>query len=233
MKRTLLGLLLLALPFMSIAQEARAPENVITVTGTAQVFASPDEATVRLGVLQQATTAQEAQSKANAVIQKLLTSLQGLGITKENIQTSRMSLQPVYSQPRPGENPRVSAYQAMNVLTVRLTDFDLVGKVIDAGTAAGVNNVEGIDFRLRNSRGPRAAAYREAVADARAKADAIAQALGVKITGVYDVQADTGGFQPYMKTMDARMEMAAAGTPVEPGQMEVSVNVTIRYRIGS
>src|SRR5258707_1096929 len=97
--KTLLSILLVVLPLMSVAQEARDPANVLTVTGTAEVFASPDEAMVRLGVLQQATTAQEAQSQANAVIQKLLASLKSLGIAKENIQTSRMSLNPMYSQP--------------------------------------------------------------------------------------------------------------------------------------
>src|SRR4051794_6440281 len=96
MKTTILSILLLALPLMIHAQEARDPENVITVTGTSQVFASPDEAIVRLGVLQQATTAMEAQRLANAVIQKLVDSLTKLGIAKENIQTSRMSLMPIY-----------------------------------------------------------------------------------------------------------------------------------------
>jgi uncharacterized protein YggE len=143
-----------------------------------------------------------------------------------------MSLSPMYNQPKPGEMPKISGYQAQDVLSVRLTDFDLVGKVIDAGTAVGINTVEGIDFQLRNARGPRAQAYKDAVADARSKADAIAEALGMKIVGVYDVHAESGGYVPPPRMlMGARMDMAAS-TPVEPGQMEVSVNVTIRYKIG-
>lgn len=230
--KTLLAFLLVALPFFAFCQQANDPANVITVTGTAEVFATPDEATVRLGIQQQAGTAQEAQNEANAVIQKLLTSLKSLGIQKENIQTSRMALNPVYSNPRAGETMRITGYQAQDVLAVRLTNFDLVGKVIDSGVTAGVNNVEGIDFRLRNSRGPRAAAYKDAVADARSKADAIAEAMGVKISGVYDVRADTG-FTPAPRMMGGfeRADMMAAAAPVEPGQMEVSVTVTIRYRI--
>jgi uncharacterized protein YggE len=215
-----------------MAQQAQEPQNVITVTGTAQVFASPDEAMVRLGVQEQAATAQEAQNKANAVITKFIAALTKLGIDKKDIQTSQMSLQPMYSNPKPGEAPRISGYMATDTLSVRLTDFGLVGKVIDAGTSAGVNHVENINFRLRNARGPRAEAYKDAVADARSKADAIAEALGLHITGVYDVRADAGYPMPQsyggmMRTMDM-----AASTPVEPGQMEVSVSVTIRYRLG-
>jgi uncharacterized protein YggE len=233
MKTTLLVLLLLATPFLALAQEARDPQNVLTVTGTAQVFASPDEAIVRLGVQEQATTAQEAQGKANEVIQKMLAALAKLSIAKTNIQTSRMSLNPIYSQPRPGEPQKISGYQASDVLSIRLSDFALVGKVIDAGTSAGVNTIEGIDFQLRNARGPRAQAYKEAVADARSKADAVAEALGTKIVGVYDVRADNTGYVPPPRMMGgvARMDLAMS-TPVEPGQMEVSVTVTIRYRLG-
>ena len=117
------------------------------------------------------------------------------------------------------------------MLSIRVTEFRLIGKVIDAGTAAGVNTLDGIDFQLRNGRGPRAQAYKDAVADARSKADAIVEALGVKIAGVYDVRADSSGFAPQPRAMSA-MRMDLASTPVEPGQMEVSVTVTIRYRIG-
>lgn len=233
MKTILSLLVLLALPLITVAQEARELQNLMTVTGTAQVFASPDEAVVRLGVLQQAPSAQAAQNQANEVINKMLAALKTLGVAKQNIQTSRMSLNPMYSQPRQGEAPRITAYQAQDVLSIRLTDFSLVGKVIDAGTTAGVNNVEGIDFQLRNSRGPRAQAYKDAVADARSKADAIAEALGMKITGVYDVTADSSGYTPPPRAFGGMMKMdAAMSTPVEPGQMEVSVTVTIRYRIG-
>lgn len=230
--KVLFSILIVAISLMSFAQEARDPQNVLTVTGTAEVFATPDEAIVRLGVLQQAPTAQEAQVKANDVIQKLLSAAQSLKIAKENIQTSRMSLSPIYSNPGPNQPPRISGYQAQDQLSVRLKDFTLVGKVIDAGTAAGCNTVDGIDFQLRNSRGPRSNAYREAVADARSKADAIAEALGVKIMGVYDARTDSPGYVPPPRGLGVmRMEMAAA-TPVEPGQLEVSVTVTIRYRIG-
>ncbi|MFI5386798.1 MAG: SIMPL domain-containing protein [Fimbriimonadales bacterium] len=232
MMKQLASILLLVLPLMVYAQEARDPQNVITVTGSAQVFASPDEAMVRLGVLQQASNAQEAQAHANDIIQKFLSMVTALKVKKENVQTSRMSLNPVFSQ-RPNEPARITGYQAQDVLTIRLTDFNLIGKVIDAGTSAGVNTVEGIDFQLRNAKGPRARAYKDAVADARSKADAIVEALGLKITGIYDVRADSTGYTPPPRAlgMMRSMDMAAA-TPVEPGQMEVSVSVTVRYRIG-
>ncbi len=232
MRLRLLCLVAFALPLLASAQMAMDPEKVITVTGSAQVFASPDEAVVRLGVLQQGATAGEAQTKASAITQRFLNAIIALKIAKENVQTSRISLYPMYSNPKPGETQKISGYQASNVLSVRLNDFSLVGKVIDAGVAAGVNNVEGIDFNLRNGRGARAQAFKDAVADARSKADAIAEALGVRIMGVYDVRTDSAGYTPPPRSFGGAKMMDAMATPVEPGQMEVGVSVTIRYRIG-
>jgi uncharacterized protein YggE len=230
MKTILVSVLLALLCTVSVAQEAREPEGVITVSGTSQVFAAPDEAVVRLGVMQQAPTAHEAQDLANSVIQKLIAAVTKLGIAEKNIQTARMSLNPIYNQPRPGEAMKITGYQAQDVLSVRLSDFPLIGKVIDAGIAAGVNTLEGIDFGLRNSRAARASAYKDAVADARSKADAIADALGLKIASVYDVRTE-GGYVPQPRMMGAMKMDMAAETPVQPGELELSVTVTIRYRL--
>lgn len=232
MRAKLLAALLLLLPLVAFAQEMKSPEKIITVTGSAQVFASPDEGVVSLGVMKTAKTAAEAQKQANEVANKLIAALAKLGIEKSDIQTSQINLYPQYSNPKPGENPVVSGYQASNILSVRLKDLSKVGPVVDAGVDAGVNNVQGIQFNLRNGRGPRADALKEAVADARSKADAIAEALGVKITGVFDAQSDAAynpGPQPYMARAAGMMKDMS--TPVEPGQIEVNVTVTIRYKI--
>ncbi len=230
-KRLLLGLLLL-LPLVALAQEVKAPEQIITVTGSSQVFASPDEAIVQLGVQQQDTNASEAQDAANKVANRLIAALEKMGIAKKDVQTSQLSLYPQYNNPKPGEQSKITSYVASNILSVRLKDLSKVGAVIDAGVTAGVNNVQGIDFNLRDGRGPRAQALKDAVADARSKADAIAEALGVKITGVYDVSTD-GGYNPPPRPFMARGAGLAMkdATPVESGQIEVNVNVTIRYKI--
>lgn len=231
MRAKLLAALLLLLPLVAFAQEMKQPDKIITVTGQAQVFASPDEAIVRLGVQKTAKTAGDAQKQANEVANKLIAALAKLGIDKADIQTSQVNLYPQYTQPKPNESPALSGYQASNILSVRLKDLGKVGPVIDAGVDAGVNNVQGVEFNLRNGRGPRADALKDAVADARSKADAIAEALGVKIVGVFDAATDANysPVQPYMAR--GAMMKADMGTPVEPGQIEVNVTVTVRYKI--
>lgn len=215
---------------------------VISVSGTGEVRQAPDEATVRLGVVAEADTAQEAQSEANRTAHRILEAVTALGVEREAIQTSRLVLDPVYSQPGPDERlgnrpyePRIVGYRASNVVSVRLDDLARVGPVIDAAVGAGANEVQGVDFRLRDDAAARQRAVAEAVADARGTAQAMARALDVTLGPV--LEAREGGAQVLYPQMDVRafrqeaMAMAPAPTPVAPGEVEVTARVEVTYRI--
>src|SRR5436305_62825 len=183
MRAALACLLLLAATYSfprAEAQEAPPPPRIpaavpgITVQGTGEVRADPDEATVRLGVVGQAPTARAAQEKVNQAANAVLAAVRGLGIEAADVQTSELNLSPIYTPARPDapaqSQERISGYRASNVVSVRLTKLDLVGRVIDAGLGAGANQVEGVSFGLRNDRAARTRALEQAVGEARAKA---------------------------------------------------------------
>jgi len=235
-------------PGSSIAQaqpqgDAGTEGPILNVQGSAEVRATPDEATVRLGVLAQEPTAREAQARANEIAAGILAGLEGLDIPPAEIQTSELRLTPVYGpppKPQPAgtepEEPKIVAYRATNVVTVRLEELDKVGPAIDAGLEAGANRLEGVTFGLRNDLPVRQEALRKAVTEAQAKAQALAQALNLELGEV--LQVNEGGvnirtprFSEGMSMM--RVEAASvAPTPVAAGQITVSAEVSIRYRIG-
>ena len=236
MTRIVAGLLIsLALAGSAGAQGEAPPRNPapsLTVSGNGEVRVAPDEATVRLGVTRQAANARQAQDQVNEVAQRILDAVTRLNVPKEQIQTSQLTLSPVYEGDRPGQAPRIVRYQASNVITVRLEKLALVGPVIDAGLQAGANQLEGVSFGLREDRAARDRALRQAVEEARAKADVLAEALGVQILGV--LEAQEGGFN--VRPVFAETAMMARGgamdaTPVSPGEVTVNATVTIRYRI--
>jgi uncharacterized protein len=219
-----------------LAQTPVVPQPpVLVVTGNSQVMASPDEASVRLGIVRQAPGAQTAQDQANAVAQQILSEIRKLGIMPEKIQTARLVLSPVYAprSPESRDAPRIVAYNASNTVTVSLEDLSLVGPVIDAGLKAGANQLEGVQFGLRNELPSRQQALKQAVDEARGKAEAMAQALRLNLGEVLEV-SEGGGISPRFEAPLAGRAYAAAqdiATPVSPGQIEVSATVTIRYRI--
>jgi uncharacterized protein YggE len=232
MKRILLCCLLITGAGAAQAQDRKPDFPLLTVVGSGEVRARPDEATVRLGVVAQATNAGSAQADANAIIQRFLDRVRDLKVPRENVQTSQLTLSPIYRQPAPGGEPQVVGYRAQNTLAIRLQDLDLIGKVIDAGVAAGANQLEGIAFGLRNDTPARLRALREAVAEARQKAEVIADALGVRLGDAYEV--DEGGARVIPPPIQGRALAAGdASTPVEPGQLVVNASVTIRYRLAA
>lgn len=247
-----LALALLALPVMAqtTAQTSQAPRPgggeqamddpipMLTVSGSGEARVAPDLATVRLGVIAQAATARAAQEQVSRAAGAVLEAIRKLGIKDEDIQTSGLSLSPLYSQGRTEEErqaPRITGYQANNSVTVRVEDLAKVGPVIDAGLGAGANTLDGVEFGLRNDEAARAQALADAAGKARAKARTLASALGLTLGNVLEVAE--GGVsvipQPYPRYGRAMAELsvAAADTPVSAGQVGVQASVTIRYRI--
>lgn len=209
----------------------------ITVSGSGEVSAAPDRAVVRLGAEAQANEAAGAQAQVNDIVQQALQQIRAVGIEERKIQTTGVSLYPVYEpqQFKPNEvpaAPRVAGYRASNVIQVEVNNLALVGKVIDAGVKAGANRIEGVSFDLQNDLPARTEALKQAVAEARAKAATMAAALDVKLAGV--AEGIEGGVNtippmPRLGVMAARVE--APGTPVQPGEMRIQAAVTLRYHI--
>jgi uncharacterized protein YggE len=213
---------------IAIAQE-KQQIPLITTTGNGLILADPDEATVRLGVTKQARTAAEAQAQANEVIQPLLSRIDALGIDRKNVQTSRLMLNPVYSS-QPGAQTIVG-YRATSTLSIRLTDFTLIGKVIDASIAVGGNTLEGVSFGLRDDMSARLEALKQAAQEAKAKAEALAAALGVRLGVLFEVVEGGASWAPMAMDFAKTEAMVQAETPVEPGQITVTASVTVRYVI--
>lgn len=240
---TALALALMALPLAAQAPRPGGGEQamdaipVLTVSGSGEARVDPDLATVRLGVTAQAATARAAQEQVSRTAGAVLDTIRKLGIPDKDIQTSGLSLSPLYSQGRTEEErqaPKITGYQASNSVNIRIEDLTKVGPVIDAGLGAGANTLDGVEFGLRNDEAARAQALADAAGKARAKAQTLAKALGLTLGNILEVAE--GGVsvmpQPYQRYGRAMAELSvAADTPVSAGQVGVQASVTLRYRI--
>ncbi len=213
----------------------------LSAMGQGQAAAAPDLAVVRLGAVVQAPAASAAQAQVNEIMQRALTDIAALGVPKEQIRTAGLTLTPVYTdrmrprkQEEPAAPPQIVGYRASNTVETRLEDLTKVGGVIDAGVAAGANQIEGIAFELKQDTEQRKQALQAAVAEARAKAEAIAAGMGVRLDSVREVtEGGVDVIQPRAKMarMAPAMMSQDAGAPVEPGQVRVSATVTVQYAI--
>jgi uncharacterized protein YggE len=205
-------------------------EHTISVDGTGTVKIRPDVADVSLGVRVQRDRAGDASADAAEQMAAVVAALLAQGVAEDDIQTTELSLNAVYDWDR--SPARLVGYEAANIVSIVVRDLTTVGAIVDAAVDAGATSINGISFRLEDTTAIETQAREAAMNDARAKADELAGAAGVAITGVISI-VETGGPVPmpvYYGEAAGRMA-ADAQTPVLAGNVEVVVNVAVIYSI--
>jgi uncharacterized protein len=200
----------------------------ITVLGTGESQSRPDVANVSVGVVSDGKNAQEASSINANQTEQVVSALRKAGIADKDIQTSGYSVQPVYKQGNPAEG--IQGYQVSNNVRATVRKLDSIGKVIDAAIKAGANNVHGVGFGLEKREAAEDGALKEAVENARRKADVIARAAGLRITGVREISSAPQEPRPMMM-MEASFSRAASATPISPGELTITAQVTVVYDV--
>lgn len=234
MRRFTVSMLFLLLALCLAPALVRAEESSpsVTVQGDAEVSVAPDRASVILGVDVEAEDASVAQKRASAAAASILAALNDLGISKPDIQTSTLTLTPVYRPAAGSRGDRERAgYRARNTVRVRIRDLDQVGPAIDAGLRAGANDLDGVRFDLADDTAARREALSQAVAQAAEKAAAIAGALHMRRGEILEAREGSVGVTPVFAQASMMRSEAAMATPVAPGQVTVSANVTLRYEL--
>jgi uncharacterized protein YggE len=198
--------------------------HVIVVSGSGNVQVKPDQAYVSAGVQTRGRTAQEAQTENNQSMQSVINAIKALGIPATNIQTDGVSLSPQYDNQQ-----NLTGYVATNNVEVRVDQIDQAGAVLDAAVQAGANQAGNIRFTLKDDTASRNQALALAAKDARSKADALAAALNLQITGVDAVSEQSVSVPLLVQPRSSFAANPAAPVPVEPGQLTVSAQVTIQF----
>jgi uncharacterized protein YggE len=202
----------------------------ITVVGQATITAVSDQARIEFGVVTQGANAREAAERNAERLDRVLAELRRTLKGGTPIETVGYNLNPDYRYPQEGGQPTITGYTATNVVRVTTNDLKQIGQVIDVAIRAGANNVQSLQFTLRDEQSVRAKALREAATRARAKGDALASALGIRIARIYQVREEAPAtVRPFIGMMAAEKQQAS--TPIEPGRIEVEATVTLVLEI--
>lgn len=216
----------LAFPGPALADQ---PPPQIVVTGEGRVEQAPDMATVSLGVTTQGATAAEAM-QANAVgVQAMLDRLAAAGIAARDIQTTGLSLNPLWSNYDSGAAQKIEGYAAANMVTVRVRALDNLGPVLDAAITDGANTLNGLGFGLADPEPAMQEARARAVADARKRAETLAAAAGVKLGHILSITE--GGYASPAPLPMYKADAAMSAVPVAGGEIGVAVSATVVWAI--
>lgn len=195
---------------------------VLAVSGEGRVEAVPDTVEIVLGFSARAESASAAYQQTAEAVNRVLQAMLALGIPAEQLQTGQVSLTAVY------EEGRVIGYEATATLRVTLRDPAAAGQAIDQAVAAGANVVRGLSYSLRNPGAAETQAWTRAVQEAQHQAALLAQALGLRLGGVWRVGAEPapGPIMPAFARVGG-----PEGIPILPGTLEISRRVQVEYLI--
>lgn len=187
-------------------------ETLLTVTGTGRAEAAPDQALFTAGLSSIAADAQAASARNAETMNRITAALGRLNIPARDIQTRNLSVSRIDYGTNKGK------FEASNSVSVRVRDTARVGDAIAAVTAAGANIVSGPNLSVADPEKANLGAYSLAYKAAHAKAQAYADAAGLRITRVLSIyDGGQGGYMPPIAEMDARM---VAPPPVVAVQAE-------------
>ena len=223
---------------VAFAQGAAGPGDpqfaatTLNLSAYGDVRATPDMATITLGVQTDGATAAQVLGANAEQMTRVLAALKRGGLADRDIRTSQLSVNPkyVYAQSQP---PKLTGYETSNQVTVIVRDLKRLGLTVDAAVGAGATNVSSIGFGLLDPTTAQDAARLVAVRDLQAKAELYAKALGRPIVRLVNI-SETPSFSPPVmlnEVMVTAQKRFAAPTPVSPGEMQVRIQVSGVYEL--
>jgi uncharacterized protein len=233
-KLPLMAMLVFLVGLLQVQAQQQIMPPLISVNGIGEVKLQPDEVVISLGVAMREKTLEQARKQTDSKAAAIIAYLRKQGVDAKDIQTSYMSLQPVYMS---GEYGKAAPdfYMAEKTMTIVVRKLDKFDGLLSGLYDNGVNRIDGINFRVKDIEKHRAEARKRAVADAKQKANALTSELGAKVGKVYAINEYTsgGGPQPLYKSARMDMEMAqdGGGPSIAGGEVTVTSNVSVSFVI--
>lgn len=223
----------LALPALA---QSQGISRSVTVIGSAQISAPPDKAVITLGARHTAKSAADALTQTNDAVAAILSRMEEMGVEKRDIQTSSLSLNPVWRQGQRYDDAGTSlapvGFEASNTVTVTLRDLTSLGAVLDRVARDGANSFSGFRFGLIDPQPMQDRAREAAVQDARRKAELYALSAGVSLGDVLLITEELGGggsgFPPPVMEMSASR---SGSVPIAQGEVSQSARVKIIFQL--
>lgn len=203
-------------------------QNQIRVIGTANLVTSPDIAKVQIGVQTLNKELEPAINENNKKADAVIAALRQQGVAEKDIKTAYFSVYPQrdYQNSKPNE---IIGYQVDNTISVVLRDLKSVGKALQATLDAGANNISGLTFTIEDPEPLRRDARLKAIQDARKQAEDIAAAAGIKLGNIITINDIASSVPGIYREYDKAA--ISESVPVQPGQLEMTVQVEIVYAI--
>ncbi|MFA5188059.1 MAG: SIMPL domain-containing protein [Patescibacteria group bacterium] len=208
-------------------------QRTISIMGEGKVTAIPDIALVSLGLSTQKAKVADAQTENSRTINSLIDKLKALGIANEDIQTTDYSIYPNYDYSNGKQT--LTGYTVSQNVQVKIRQTDKVDDVLKTAGDLNLNQIGGLTFTIDNPEKYRQDARILALENAKLKADALAQVMGVKLGKVISFSESGSGvptpYPIYAKSDSVGIGGGAAAPTVSAGSQDIIIDATISYEL--
>ncbi|MBI3420563.1 MAG: SIMPL domain-containing protein [Candidatus Sungbacteria bacterium] len=217
----------------------------ISVAGEGKVTIKPDTARFSVSAITTAKRIKDAQDANTARTNAVFAALKGRGVAEKDLKTVSYTIEPQYQYERPVpcfaefcpppaiRPPKIVSYQVRHAIEVTARDLNMVDDLLDDVAKAGANEIGSVAFALDNEEAAKASARTKAIADAKQKAEALAQSLGVRL-GKIMAFSESGRDMPLYAQAYREKSLGASVAPtpeLQPGQQEITSIVTLTYQM--
>ena len=221
----------------SINQKTETSENqVITVSGTGEVYATPDVGLIDISVKTEARDVATATTDNSVKMNEILSFIKSSSIEEKDIKTTSFNINPVYAWEDKTGKRTLTGYEVNQTINVKIRDLTKVGSIISGATEKGANDVSSLSFIVDDDEKVKEDAKNLAIKDAQAKAKNLEKALGVKMVKIINFSENS--YNPVFVSYDSSYKMlnSSAGAleiapTIQTGQNKITSTVTITYAI--
>ena len=215
-----------------LAFAATAWAGTINVSGTGEVLVPADTAIISLGVTASEKEVLDAQAYVNNAVASIRSALTEAGVDGKDINTGYININALYDYS--SDTPEIVGYSASSTLAIRTGEMEKIGEIIDIALSAGANSLDGISFSVSEYDEYKVTALKNAVADAYAKAQILADASDQVITGVeniseYGTYSYDSGLLNNFSIREESKAADSAGTYVQAAKLTVSASINVIY----
>ena len=228
-------------PIQNMSANVTNSNSTLSVSGTAFTKVKPDRVVISIGVETTNKTAKASLDANSESMNKIISALRNSGVKENETSTSSFTISPNYNYTESGTILNITGFTVTNSIQIDSSTLVNISSWIDAAVASGANSINSIDFRISNNKleDTKNMLIKDAIANAREKADIVSPELGLKVIGVKSITVGEFDYiQPPQPFMEKRFDAAgtapatAVTTPILAGEQEVSVSVSIVFLIG-
>ncbi|PJE60093.1 MAG: hypothetical protein COU85_00080 [Candidatus Portnoybacteria bacterium CG10_big_fil_rev_8_21_14_0_10_44_7] len=205
--------------------------NTISVNGQGKVFARADVGNITASVVSEGKTVEAATADNNNKMNQVIAGLKNLGVKEEDIKTTAYNIYPQYYYPPNGQRT-LTGYEVRQTAQIKIHDLSQSGEIIKQITARGANEVSSLNFTVDDEESYRQEARAQAIAQAKEKAQKIADGLGVYLGKAISFYEDNSVPQPQYYDASVGGKGGGVATPdIQSGENEIVSSVTVTFQI--